>query len=124
MCGSLLTRDNVDEEIKHVGLCERRGNVGALQRAPLVFLGMNPGSHGELRDEYVAALGEEDGRFGGYHLDFGIGLHDLFDASEGQLMNLVVVRVALQVADGLLPVSRQDVLVLACEALVNLERRQ
>lgn len=35
-------------------------------------------------------------------------------------MELVVMSVALQVVDGLLPVRGQDVLVLAIEALVNL----
>ena len=35
-------------------------------------------------------------------------------------MQLVIVRVALQVIDGLLPVGGEDVLVLAVKALVNL----
>ena len=34
-------------------------------------------------------------------------------------MQLVVVRITLQVVDGLLPVGRQDVLVLAVQALMN-----
>lgn len=66
---------------------------------------MDPGAHRKLGDEDIAALGEEDGRLGGDHLDVGIGLHDLLDAREGQLVQLVVVRFGLEVVDRLLPVG-------------------
>lgn len=39
-------------------------------------------------------------------------------------MDLVIVSVAFQMADCLLPVGCQDVLVLSCESLVNLEAAQ
>lgn len=81
---------------------------------------MNPCPHREFRDEDIAALCEEDGCFGGYHFDFGIGLHNFLDARQGQLMQLVVMVVAFQMVDGLLPIGCQDVLVLAGQALMNL----
>ena len=62
--GGVLAGHDVDEEVEHVGLGQGGGDVGALQRAALVLLGVDPGAHGELGDEDVAALGEEDGCFG------------------------------------------------------------
>lgn len=57
---------------------------------------MNPGAHGEFGDKDVAAFGKQDGSFRGYHFDFRIGFHDLLDARERQLMNLVIMGVALK----------------------------
>lgn len=37
-------------------------------------------------------------------------------------MDFVIMGVTLQMADCLLPVRRQDILVLSCESLMNLER--
>ena len=62
--GGVLAGHDVDEEVEHVGLGEGGGDVGALQGAALVVFGVDPGAHGEFGDEDVAALGEEDGRFG------------------------------------------------------------
>lgn len=81
---------------------------------------MNPGAHCELGDENIATLGKKNWSLGGDHLDFRIGLHDLLYPSQGQLMQLVVMVVAFQVVDGLLPISCQDVLVLSSQALVDL----
>lgn len=105
VCCSFFSRDNVDEEIKHVGFSKCRGNVGPLQGAALVLLCMDPCAHSEFRNEDVTALGEKNRCFGGNHLDFWVGLHDLLDTRKGQLMDLVVVSVAFQVADCLLPVG-------------------
>ena len=81
---------------------------------------MNPSSHGEFRDEDIAALGEEDGSLGRDHFDVRIGFHDFFDAREGQLVEFVVVGFGFEVVDGLLPVRGEDVAVVAYEALVYL----
>lgn len=75
----ILARHNIDKEVKHVRLHQGRCNVGSLQCAALVLFCVDPGTHGELRDEDVAALGKQDGSFGRDHLDFRIGLHDLLD---------------------------------------------
>ncbi len=56
MGGGFLARDDVDEEVEHVGLGQRRGNVGALEGPPFVLLCVDPGPHGELGDEDIAAL--------------------------------------------------------------------
>ena len=117
---ALLARHDVDEEVEHVALGERGRDVGALQRAPLVVFGVDPGAHGQLRDEDVAALGEQDGRFGGDHFDFGVGFHDLFDAGEGKLVDLEVVDVGFEVRYCLLPVGGEDVAGGTGEALVDL----
>lgn len=79
--GGLLAGDNVDEEIKHIRLGQGGRDIGALQGAPLVFFGVDPCAHGQLGDEDVAALGEEDGRLGRDHLHLRVGLHDFLDAS-------------------------------------------
>lgn len=81
---------------------------------------MDPGSHGQLGDENVATLGKQDGRLGRDHLDFRVSLHDLLDARQRQLVELVVVLVGFEVVDCVLPIRGQDVLVLAMEALVDI----
>lgn len=114
-----LARYDVDEEVKHVRLGEGGRDIGALQCSPLVLLSVYPCAHGQLGDEDVAALGEEDGCFGGDHLDFWVCLHDLLDACQGKLVELVIMGVAFEVVDGLLPVCGENVLVLTVQALVN-----
>lgn len=96
---------DIDEEIEHVALDQRRGNVGPLQRASFVVFGVDPCAHCKLGDEDVAAFGEEDGSFGADHLDLGIGLHHLLDSSEGQLVDFEVMGVGFEVVDRLLPVG-------------------
>jgi len=80
---------------------------------------MDPGSHGQLSDENVAALGKQDRRLGRDHLDFWVSLHDLLDARQRQLVELVVVLIGLEVVNRMLPVGGQDILVLTMEALVD-----
>lgn len=80
--GGLLTRNDVDQEVEHVRLGEGSGNIGALESTALVVFGVNPGSHCQLGDEDVTALGEQDGGLSGDHLDLGIGFHDFLDSSE------------------------------------------
>lgn len=101
---TILAGHDINEEVEHVGFGEGGGDVGTLERAALVVLGVDPGAHGEFGDEDVAAFGEEDGRFGGDHFDFGVGLHDFFDARQGELVDFEVVGVGLEVVDCLLPV--------------------
>ena len=120
--GGVLAGHDVDEEVEHVGLGEGGGDVGALQGAALVVFGVDPGAHGEFGDEDVAALGEEDGRFGRDHLYFRVGFHDFFDAREGELVDFEVVAVGFEVVDCLLPVGGEDVAGDAGEALVYLRR--
>lgn len=108
----LLARYDVDQEVEHVTLGQGRGNVGSLQCPALVLFGMDPGAHGELGDEYVASLGEEDGGLSRDHLHLRVGLHDLLDAGERQLVYLVIMLVGLEVVNGLLPVGCQDILEL------------
>lgn len=122
-CG-LLARHNVNQEVEHVGLGQCICDVGALQRAPLVFLGVYPGAHRQLRDEHVASLCEEDGSLGRNHFDFRVRLHNLLYPRQRQLVELVVMVVRLELGDLLLPVGVEDVAILASEALVDLEARQ
>ena len=117
---SLFPRNNVDEKVKHVGFGQGRGNVGPLECAALVLLGMDPGPHRQLGDEDVASLGKQYRRFGRDHLDLWIGLHDLFYPREWQLMQLVVVRFILENVDDLLPVGGEDVAIVAMQTLVYL----
>jgi hypothetical protein len=116
----LLARDNVNEEVKHVRLGQRRRNVGPLEGATLVLFGVDPGAHGELCDEDVAALREQDGRLRRDHLDLGVCLHHLLDARQRQLVQLVVMFVRLELGNLLLPVRVEDVAVVSREALVDL----
>jgi hypothetical protein len=112
-----LAGDNVNEEVEHVGLGQGRGNVGALQGAALVLLSVDPGPHGQLGNEDVAALCEQDGRLGRDHLNLRVGLHHLLYPREGQLMQLEVVVVRLELGDLVLPVDIEHVLRLARETL-------
>ena len=82
---------------------------------------MDPSAHRELGDENVAAFGEQDRGLGRNHLDVGIGFHDLLDAGEGQLVQLVIVGFVLELVDGVLPIGGQDVAIAAHEALVDLQ---
>jgi hypothetical protein len=120
----LLARDNIDEEVEHVGLLQRGGNVGTLKSPTLVFLGVDPGTHGELDNEDVAALGEEDRGFGRDHLYLGIRFHDLLDASKRQLVHFVVVVLGLQLGDLILPVDIENITGLAGQALGDLEESE
>jgi hypothetical protein len=43
---SFLAGDNVDKEIKHIGLGKGGSDVGALEGAALVVLGVDPSAHG------------------------------------------------------------------------------
>ena len=101
----LFSGDNIDQEVKHVAPRQSAGDIRPLQRTPLVLLSMDPSAHGELRDEDVAAFGEENGCFGGDHFNIGVGFHDFFYARQGQLVQFVVVGFGLEVVDGLLPVG-------------------
>lgn len=83
---------------------------------------MNPCTHGQLGDEDVATFGKQDWGFRRYHLDLGIRFHNLLDACQWQLMNLVIVSLSLQIGNGLLPIGRQDVPILAMESLADLRQ--
>ena len=83
MRSRLLARDDVDKEVEHVRLGEGSSNVASLECTSFVVFCMDPGAHCEFRDEDVATFGEENGSFCRDHLDFGVRLHDLLDASKG-----------------------------------------
>lgn len=102
--GGLLAGDDVDEEVEHVGFGERGGDIATLKCAALVLLGVDPGTHRQLRDEDVAAFGEEDRRFSRDHLHFRVCLHHFLDAGQRQLVQFVVVRFGFEVGDDVLPV--------------------
>lgn len=124
VAGGFFARDDVDQEVEHVGFGQGRGDVGPLQCPPLVFLGVDPCSHGELGDEDVAPLGEQDGSLGRNHLHLRIGLHDLLDPGQGQLVDFIVMGLGLESMDGLLPVSGQNIAIIADEALIDLSDHQ
>ena len=65
---------------------------------------MNPGTHSEFCNEDIAPFCKQDWSLSGDHLDFRIGLHDLLDASQRQLMQLVVMFVRFELRDLLLPI--------------------
>lgn len=91
-----------------------------MQSAALIVFGMDPGTHRQLRNENVTTFGEKDWRFCRYHLDFGVGLHHLLNAGEGQLVNFVVMVIRLEVVDCMLPVRRQNISRIALKTLVDL----
>jgi hypothetical protein len=124
MAPRVFSRHDINEKVEHVALCERCGNVTTLQGAALVVFGMNPGTHGQFGDEDVAAFGEEDWGFGGDHLDFGVGFHHFLDAGERELVNFEVMGFCLEVIDGLLPVSSEDVAGGAGQALIDLDNQR
>jgi len=101
----ILARDNIDEEVEHVGFGEGSSYVGTLEGPSFVVFCVDPGAHGELGDEDIAAFGEEDGGFGRDHLHFGVGLHDLLDSGQRKLVDLEIMVVSLEVIDCLLPVG-------------------
>ena len=88
----LLAGHDVDEEVEDVGARDGRGDVVPLQGAALVLLGVQPGPDGELEDEELAGLGEQHGRLGGDHAHVLVGLHDLLDPGQRQLVVLEVRR--------------------------------
>ena len=119
----ILARHYIDEEVEHVRFAQSGGDIAPLQSATLVLFCVDPRAHGELGDKGLACLGEYDGRLGRDHLDFRVGLHDLLDARERELVDLVVVVFRLEHRHDLLPVGVQDVAVVArAEALGDLNR--
>lgn len=119
-----FARHNVDQKVEHVRFAQCARNVRSLKGTTLVLFSMYPCAHSELRNEYVAAFREENGRFGGDHLDLWVGFHDLLDTRQWQLVKLVVVFVRLQLRDLLLPVRVEDVAIGAIESLIHLQYRQ
>ena len=64
MRGGFFSRNNVNEEVIHIGLGEGCSDIGPLKCTALVILGVDPRSHGQLGDEDIAALGKQDRSFG------------------------------------------------------------
>ena len=85
---------------------------------------MYPRPHGQLCNKDIAALGEEDWCLGRDHFDFWIRLHDLLNASQGQLVDFELVSIILEMCDSLLPIGGEDVFVLASETLMNLKSKR
>jgi hypothetical protein len=58
----MLLRDfagnDIDKEIKHIGLGDRLSDIGSLESATLRFFGVNPCSHGEFSYENITAFCE------------------------------------------------------------------
>ena len=102
----LFPGNNINQKVEHVGLGQSRGDVRSLKSTALIFLCVNPSTHREFRDENIAAFGKQYRRFRRDHFHFWVGFHDFFDPSQGKLMDLVVVSIALKVSDGLLPIRR------------------
>ena len=114
---------DVHEEVEDLGAGDGGRNVGLLERAALVLLGVRPAAVGELEDEHLAGPGEDDGRLGGDHADVLVGLHDLLDPSQRQL---VVLEVGRRCALRLLPLVRPERLqlgLLLLEQVVVWHRR-
>jgi len=120
MRSSFFTGHDVDEEVEHVGFGKGRGDVAALKGPAFVLFCVDPGAHGQLRDEDVAAFGEQNWCFSRDHLHFWIRLHHFLDTREGQLMQFVVMGFGFQVVNYVLPVGGEDVFVGAVESLVDL----
>lgn len=82
---------------------------------------MDPCTHGQFGDENVTAFGEQYGCLCRDHFDVRVSLHHLLYPGQGELMELVVVGFILEVIDGLLPISRQNVAIAAIESLTDLK---
>lgn len=119
-----LPWDNINEEIKHVALRQCRRNIGTLQGTAFILLGVDPGAHSELGDEYVATFRKKYGCFRGNHFDFGVGLHDFLYPRQWQLVELIVVFFIFELIDSLLPVCCENITVLAVQTLRNLRIHQ
>jgi hypothetical protein len=98
---SLVPWHDVDEEIEYLSARDGTGDVRFMQRAALALLGVCPAVAGDLEDEHLTGVREDDGRLSGDHVDVLIGLHDLLDVGERQV-------VVLEVCGGL------DLAVLLC----------
>lgn len=85
---------------------------------------MNPGAHGQLRDEDITTLGEQNGCLRRDHLDFRIRFHHLLDTSEGQLVDFVIMVVRFQVVNDMLPIGCQDIAGRPLETLIDLIMRE
>ena len=116
----VFARHNVDEEVEHVALSQGACNVTTLQGASLILLCVDPCAHGQLCDEDVATLREQDWRLSRDHFNIRVGLHDFLDTRQRELMQLVVVFIGLELRDLLLPVRVENVAVVARQPLVDL----
>lgn len=118
-CG-FLARDDINQEIEHVRLGEGSGDIGSLESSSLVILGVDPRPHRELGDEDITSLGEENRRFSRNHLHLRVCFHDLLDSCQGELVDLIVMIVILEMIDNVLPIRRQNISRLSCQSLAHL----
>ena len=81
---------DVHEEVEDLGAGDGGRNVRLLERAALVLLGVRPAAVGELEDEHLAGAGEDDGGLGGDHAHVLVGLHDLLDPGQREVVVLEV----------------------------------
>ncbi|GER36303.1 ribosomal RNA large subunit methyltransferaseK/L [Striga asiatica] len=86
-----IPRHNINQKIKYVGARDSSGDVILLERAALVLLRVEPRSHGELEYEELARLGEEYWGLCRYHAHVLVGLHDLLDAGQRELVIFEIV---------------------------------
>lgn len=114
---------NIDQEIEHIALRQRRGDVGSLEGPAFVFFGVDPSAHSELGDEDVAAFCKKYRSFRGDHLNVRIGLHDLLYPGKWEMVVFIIMIFRLKVVYSLLPVCGEDFALVADEALGYLVRR-
>mmetsp|Transcript_5615 Transcript_5615/g.25309 ORF Transcript_5615/g.25309 Transcript_5615/m.25309 type:complete len:324 (+) Transcript_5615:1180-2151(+) len=112
----VITRDDVDEKVEDVRLGDGGGDVVALERPPLVLLAVDPRTECELQDEHLARLCEQHRRLRRYHPDVLVGLHDLLDPRQRELVVLEVAA-ALNLLHLLLPEHAELLLVLLVDVM-------
>lgn len=117
----LVSGHNIDQEIENISPGNGGGNVVFLQSASFVLLGVEPRPDGELEDEELAGLGEKDGSLGRYHPHVLVGLHDLLDAGQGELVVLEIVHLLDLLA--LVRPEHLQLLLLLLEEVVERRRR-
>lgn len=63
MTARILSGYNINKEVEHVALAKGGCYIASLQGPPLIVFSMDPGSHRQLCDEYIAAFREENWGF-------------------------------------------------------------
>lgn len=82
----LMSRNNINEKVKLITLCNCHGNVTPLKSLALVLLCVDPGPKSQLCDKNLGFLGKQHRGFCTDHLHIAGQFHNLLNTSQWEFL--------------------------------------